>query len=169
MPTKYPATINSIAAMLTIMDVKWKSPSPSDSAIQTLVKSYSIRVLLAIPQEFLLPSVPQAILQSIIKQKKRNERTRQQYKRKKALHVTVQSSVKEMEHTVKEVEHTEQKKPGEHVVLQRTKQVPWDGSATSLQTSLQLSWCWYAVIQWNGMAMVLVLWCGARIPRIGIG
>ena len=160
--------MNSIAAMLTIMDVKWKSPSPSDSAIQTLVKSYSIRVLLAIPQEFLLPSVPQAILQSIIKQKKRNERTRQQYKRKKAMRATVQQ---EMEHSVQqEVEHTERKKPGKHVVLQRIKLVPWDGSATSLQTSLQQSWCWHAVIQWNGMAMVMVLWCGTSgMPRIGIG
>ena len=86
--------------------------------------------------------------------KKQNKRTRQQYKRR-ALHVTVQPSVKE-------VEHTEQKKPSEHVVLQRIKLVPWDWSTTSL-------WCWHAVIPWDGMTMVL-LRCGASgMPRIGIG
>ena len=75
--------------------------------------------------------LPTAVLQqqsSSPAKKKRNERTRQQYKRKKALHVTVQSSVKEMKHTIKEVEHTvrveHKKKPNKHVVLQRTKQVP---------------------------------------------
>ena len=93
--------------------------------------------------------------------KKRNERTRKQYKRR-ATRVTMQSSVKEVEHTERE--------PGKHAVLQRIKQVPWDGSATSLQTSLQQSWCWHAATQWNGMAMVMVLWCGANgMPRIGIG
>ena len=103
--------------------------------MQTLIQSYPVRVLLAIPQEFLLQSLPQAILQPIMKQKKRNKRTRLQYKKRRALHVTVQSSVKEVKHTVQ----TEQKKPDKHVVLQRIKSVPWDGSATSLQTSLQLS------------------------------
>ena len=91
--------------------------------------------------------------------KKRNERTRQQYKRR-ALHVTVHPSVKEVEHTVR-VKHGN--KPGKHVVLQRIKLVPWDWSTTSL-------WCWYAVIPWDGMTMVLVLWCGVSgMPRIGIG
>ena len=66
------------------------------------------------------PTVTQQQPNSPIK-KKRNKRTRQQYKRKKALHVTIQLSVKEVEHTVR-VKH--QKKPGKHVMLLRTKQIP---------------------------------------------
>ena len=62
-----------------------------------------------------------------------------------------------MEHTAQ----TEQKKPGEHVVLLRIEAVLWD-EATTL-------WCWDAVIQWNGMAMIVVLEYGVNeIPRIGI-
>ena len=95
--------------------------------------------------------------------KRRNQKTRKQYKRKKALHVTVQPSVKE-------VEHIGQTKPREHIVSERIKLIAWDWSATSLQTSLQQSWCWYAVIPWDGMTMVLVPWCGVSgMPRIGIG
>ena len=105
--------MNSLAAMLTIINAKWKSSGPSELAMQTLIQSYPVRVLLAIPQEFLLQLLPQAILQSIIKQKKRNKRTRLQYKKRRALHVTVQLLVKEVEHTVQ----TKQKKPDKHVVL----------------------------------------------------
>ena len=57
---------------------------------------------------------------------------------------------------------TKQTKPREHIVSERIKLVPWDWSTTSL-------WCWYAVIPWDGMIMVL-LRCGASgMPRIGIG
>ena len=93
---------------------------------------------------------------------KRNVRTRQQYKRRKALRVTIQ----EMEHSSQvRVEHVN--KPRKHVVLKRTKQVPWDGSHTSLQTSLQQSEYWYTVIQMDGMTMVSHETSG--MPRIGIG
>ena len=135
-------------------------PSSSISSTPPTVKSSTPPPQLDPP-----PAVTQQQSNSPAK-KKRNKRTRQQYKRR-ALHVTVQLSVKEVEHTV----HTE-REPGKHVVLQRIKQVPWDESATSLQTSLLQSWCWHAAIQWNGMAMamVMVLWCGANgMPRIGIG
>ena len=60
--------------------------------------------------------------QPSLAKKKRNERTRQQYKRKKALHVTVQPSVKEVEHTVR-VEHGN--KHSEHVMLQRIESISW--------------------------------------------
>ena len=87
---------------------------------------------------------------------KRNVRTRLQYKRRKALRVTIQ-----------EVEH--EQKPRKHVVLKRTKLIPWDGSYTSLQTSLQQSesCCWSAVIQMDGITMVHDETSG--MPRIGIG
>ena len=119
------------------------------------------------PQQLSSPPTPQAPPQSdspatvtqqqpSLAKKKRNERTRQQYKRKKALHVTVQP-------LVKEVEHTEQTKPREHIVSERIKLIPWDWSTTSL-------WCWHVVIPWDGMTMVLVLWCEVSgMPRIGIG
>ena len=61
--------------------------------------------------------------------KRRNQKTRKQYKRKKALHVTMQPSVKEVEHTI-HVKH--RNKPGKHVVLQRIKLIPRDWSTTSL-------------------------------------
>ena len=87
--------------------------------------------------------------QSSLAKKKRNERTRQQYKRKKTLHVTMQLSVKEVEHT--------------NIVSERIKLVLWDWSTTSL-------WCWHAIIPWDEIIMVLVLWCGvSEMPRIGIG
>ena len=117
------------------------------------------------PQQLSSPPTPQAPPQSdssatVTQQqpspakKKRNQKTRQQYKRR-ALH-TVQPSVKE-------VEHTEQTKPREHIVSERIKLVPWGWSTTSL-------WCWHVVIPWDGMTMILVLWCGASgMPRIGIG
>ena len=71
-----------------------------------------------------------------------------------------------MEYTVKEIKYTVRvkykKKFGKHVMLQRIKLVPWDWSTTL--------WCWYAAIQRNEMAMVMVLLCGANgMPRIGIG
>ena len=70
----------------------------------------------------------------------------------------MKSSVKEIKHTIQ----SEQKKSGEHVMLQRIKLIAWDWSTTSL-------WCWYVIISWNGMIMVLVLWCGVSgMPRIGI-
>ena len=93
------------------------------------------------------------------KKKKRNEKTRQQYKRRKALRVTVQ----EVEHS-SQVRVAHVNKPRKHVVLERTKQVPWDGSHTSLQRS---EYCWYAVIQMDGMTMVRHEISG--MPRIGIG
>ena len=79
---------------------------------------------------------PSAVTQQTSHQKqKRNERTRQQYKRKKAMRATVQQ---EMEHSVQqEVEHTE-RESSEHVVLLRIESVPWDEATTS--------WCWHAVI-----------------------
>ena len=89
------------------------------------------------------------------KKQKRNEKTRLQYKRRKALRVTIQ-----------EVEHEQQ--PRKHVVLERTKLVPWDGGHTSLQPTLQrFDYCWYAVIQMDGMIMVRHETSG--MPRIGIG
>ena len=91
--------------------------------------------------------------------KRRNQKTRKQYKRKKALHVTVQPSVKEVEHTVR-VKHGN--KPGKHVVLQRSKLVPRNWSTTSL-------WCWYAVISWDGMTMVLLRCRASGMSRLGIG
>ena len=98
--------------------------------------------------------------QPSLAKKKRNERTRQQYKKRRALHVTMQPSVKEVEHTIR-VKHGN--KPGKHVVLQRIKLIAWDWSTRSL-------WCWHVVISWDGMTMVLVLWCGVSgMPRIGIG
>ena len=126
-----------------------RSSSPISATQQTVTPTPSaIKSSTPPPQLDPPAAVTQQQLNSPAK-KKRNERTRQQYKRKKALHVTVQLSFKEVEHTVR-VEY--EKKPGEHVVLQRTKQVPWDGSATSRQL-----WCWHAAIQCNGMAMVMVL------------
>ena len=66
------------------------------------------------------PAVTQQQSNLTVKQKKRNERTRQQYKKRRALHVTMQPLVKEIKHTIQ----SEQKKPGEHVILQRIKLVP---------------------------------------------
>ena len=125
-------------------------PSSSISSTSPTVKS-----LTPPPQSDPPPTVTQQQSNSPAK-KKRNKRTRQQYKRR-ALHVTVQLSVKEVKHTVQT-----KRKPGKHVVLQRIKQVPWDWSTTSL-------WCQHTVIQWNGITIIL-LRCGASgIPRIGIG
>ena len=102
---------------------------------------------------------------------KRNVRTRQQYKRRRTLRVTIQ-----------EVEH--EQKPRKHVVLERIKLVPlnqvatapsywhvairWDGGHMSLQPALQrFEYCWYAVIQMDGITMVRHGTSG--MPRIGIG
>ena len=107
------------------------------------------------------PAVTTAKSEIQKKKQKRNEKTRLQYKRRKALRVTIQPSVKEVEHS-SQVRVAHVNKPRKHVVLKRTKQVPWDGS----HTSLQQSWgC--AVIQWNGMSMVYDGTSG--MPRIGIG
>ena len=85
------------------------------------------------------------------KKKKRNEKTRLQYKRRKAY--TSQNRV--------------EKKPRKHVVLERTKLIPWDGSHTSLQPALQrFDCCWYAVIRWDG---TMVRHGTSGMPRIGIG
>ena len=130
-------------------DKRCPPPSLPSSSTPLAVKSSTSYT----PQSDPPSTVTQQQSNSPAKQK-RNERTRQQYKRR-ALHVTVQPSVKE-------VEHTKQTKPREHIVSERIKLVPWDWSTTSL-------WCWYAVIPWDGMIMML-LRCGASgMPRIGIG
>ena len=92
------------------------------------------------------------------KKQKRNEKTRLQYKRRKALHVTMQPSVKEVEHAS---QIRVEQKPRKHVVLERTKPVPWDWSIASL-------WCWYAVIPMKGMIMVRDGGTSG-MHRIGIG
>ena len=111
---------------------------------------------------------------------KRNVRTRQQYKRRRTLHVTVQSSVKEVEYPS---QIRVEKKPRKHVILERTKLVPldqvamvpsywhvamqWDGGYTSLQPALQrFECCWHAVIRWDG---TMVRRGTSGISRIGIG
>ena len=103
---------------------------------------------------------------------KRNVRTRQQYKRRRTLRVTVQPSVKEVEHPS---QIRVEQKPRKHMVLERTKLVPsyWheairrDRDHTSLQPALQrFECCWYTVIRWDG---TMVRHGTSGMPRIGIG
>ena len=91
----------------------------SNSDISALIKLYPLRVLLPILSRL----IPQALLQPIMKQKKRNEKTRQQYKKKaqaQAQRVTIQ----EMEQSYgQEVEHLDvqigvKQMASKHVFLQ---------------------------------------------------
>ena len=109
-----------------------------------------------------LTSIPTPSVQTITHQKKkRNQKTREHYKKKKAqaqaTQVTVQvqevDQVKEMEHSAPSSEM----EPGKHVVLQRT----------------MVSWvhrCWHAAIQSDWMSGMTLVECGPnRMSRLGIG
>ena len=128
--------------------------SAKQAATQQTVTSTPLAVKLSTPPPQSDPPAAVTQQQPSPAKKRRNQKTRQQYKRKKALHVTVQPLVKEME-------HTKQTKPREHIVSERIKLVAWDWSTTS--------WCWYAVIPWNEMTMVLLRCEASEMPRIGIG
>ena len=109
------------------------------------------------------PSLP---LTSAAK-KKRNQKTREQYKKKKAQAQRVTMRVQKVEHSYdQEVEHLEVRinveKASKHVVLHR--QAPWDWVATSPQ---------HAVISCVGMAlfggMITVLNGAICMPPMGVG
>ena len=101
------------------------SPSSSNQVIQSAKQAATQQTVTSTPYAPQLdpPStITQQQSNSPAKQK-RNERTRQQYKRR-ALHVTMQLSVKE-------VKHTKQTKSREHIVSKRIvskriKLISWD-------------------------------------------
>ena len=102
-----------------------KQETIKQAAIQSAKQAATQQTVTSTPQAPSQLDSPATVTQqqSSLAKKNRNERTRQQYKRKKALHVTVQSSVKEVKRMVR-VEHGN--KPGKHVVLQRIKLETWD-------------------------------------------
>ena len=86
--------------------------STKQAATQQTVTSTPLAIKSPTPQVPPQSDSPTTVTQQqpSLAKKKRNERTRQQYKRKKALHVTVQPLVKE----------------GEHIVSERIKLISWD-------------------------------------------
>ena len=124
----------------------------SDAINKTLQEHFSPRQSITQP---VTQSIAPPATQSTSHQKKRNQKTRQQYKKKaQAQRVTSQ-----------EVEHTLSEKPSKHVVLQSVKSVAWE--------RLAVIHCWHAVIQWNKMTMkdgMIMVDCATMgMPRIGIG